>query len=284
MRGTCSHPRGQTYAEAACIVRTLQQVGYSGDLHLIGHSLGGEVATEVARLLCSEGGTHAKASQITLLDSPFANIPLAPTYVLDWPNGFVDNYYSDAGLLVGNIAGAYNYFLVYGFLDHSYAHEWYYDTVIDDWRAEGFYWSKAGGGWQDIPRPNSQWQVPRWHNEVFSSLVGGIKSFGNVITKIGETGEEVVTLIKGSPAYAWMDVAVPSDARWMSLDFRFVSPGSGDYLQVQLADSVVFIYVGTDFSAEGYLNTGMLDVTSFAGQTARLLLALNDVGTASCRD
>ncbi len=266
-------------AQGSKIATAFRDAGYTGDVHFIGHSLGGPVVTNAAGLTEEyreqQGASPAENSQVTILDSPYSFVNYAPQFA-----EFVDNYYT-VNPVTGNnsINGAYNYVLLASG-DHQYPVEWYQGTVEDTLRAEGFYWSVAGGGWSDRPAPGTEWQLPKLQLQKFSEIADGIKCFGDTVLKFGESGEEVLSMTKSSPVYAWMDLNIPDDAAGMLFDFRFLGIHPDDYLQVELGGEVVFVFEGSDFFGEGFINSGLLDISDYAGMTETLMFMLSDVSGA----
>jgi len=106
-------------------------------IHLIGHSRGGSVVSEMARLLGQEG---VWVDQVTTLDPHPVSFPYGDADVLLFENVlFADNYWQtnpDASCPNGeSILGAYNRFLANlqnGYsCNHSDVHLWYHGTI--DW-------------------------------------------------------------------------------------------------------------------------------------------------------
>jgi pimeloyl-ACP methyl ester carboxylesterase len=153
-------------------------------IHLLGHSRGSSVASELARLLGAEG---IWVDQLTLwdpVDMPFLGFDFNDATIQVWDNVlFADNYYQQLGELFipqgRSVAGCYNRELTnlpggYSFFEgggHSDVHAWYHGTVElgpdsfdgniditatmrDTWyasgeqegEATGFHFSRIGGG------------------------------------------------------------------------------------------------------------------------------------------
>ena len=163
----------------------LQQPLAELPIHLIGHSRGASLVSELARLLGQQGSW---VDQLTTLDPhpvrPFDVPPANDALVKVYENTlFADNYYEDETLTVpdgSSVPGAYNRHLTHllggygdppGTADHSDVHLWYHGTLntifhasdgdaafTDDMRAfwyeisetigknAGFYYSRLGGG------------------------------------------------------------------------------------------------------------------------------------------
>jgi hypothetical protein len=112
-------------------------------LHLIGHSRGTIVSSEVAQRILYYG---YHVNQLTLLDTEPGPAPYSDAGSARAWDGIdlVDNYYGDgtwwqAGSLKGApIAGAYDVYLEGK--DHNGVHEWYTTTINDPNATDGFFW------------------------------------------------------------------------------------------------------------------------------------------------
>ena len=85
-------------------------------------------------------------------------------------------------------------------------------------------------------------------------------------------------MTEGSPAYIWGDFTFPLGADFLAFDFLWADRGDGDYLSVFFGDSLLFNFIDTDFFEDDFVNSGPIGISQFAGQTGRLLFALNDAG------
>jgi hypothetical protein len=84
-----------------------------------------------------------------------------------------------------------------------------------------------------------------------------------------------ITAVKHSPAYAWVPIAIPNDGLFVSFDFQFDGLSSGDYMAVGINDNLLF-EMSDQFISEGQPhNTGLIDISQWAGQNVTLFLGLN---------
>ena len=80
-----------------------------------------------------------------------------------------------------------------------------------------------------------------------------------------------------SSSYAWLPIAIPSNAQYMSLDFTYQGLSPGDFLSVGLDDTMLFA-LESEFVTDGMTNnTGLLDISQWAGEDEELFLGLNAV-------
>jgi probable HAF family extracellular repeat protein len=80
-----------------------------------------------------------------------------------------------------------------------------------------------------------------------------------------------------SSSYAWLPIAVPGNAQYMSLDFTYEGLSPGDFLSVGVDDTMLFA-LESEFVTDGVTNnTGLLDVSQWAGEDEELFLGLNAV-------
>lgn len=111
---------------------------------------------------------------------------------------------------------------------------------------------------------------------------------GNLIQIVGDVAIDFaagvvadqlrVTLNENSPAYAWMNLAVPEDADYLSVDFTFAGLDSGDEMVLAIDDFVIF-QLDSDSVENGQLySTGLLDISVWDGETVELFTGLISAG------
>ena len=93
----------------------------------------------------------------------------------------------------------------------------------------------------------------------------------------------VCCLTESSPAYLYKWLAISEDVNALSFDFRFVELGDGDFLTLHFGDQLLFIFEGSAFPGEDFMNSGLLDISEFSGQAGWLTFALNSEGDANCQ-
>lgn len=82
-----------------------------------------------------------------------------------------------------------------------------------------------------------------------------------------------------SPAYAWLPMTIPSNATSLSFDFMLVGDGAGDSFDAALNGTNVFSLATSLIQTNVTMNSGLIDVSSYAGQNVELFLGI--VGGAS---
>jgi probable HAF family extracellular repeat protein len=76
-------------------------------------------------------------------------------------------------------------------------------------------------------------------------------------------------------SYAWIPLAIPADEQYLSMDFTFHDLSSGDFLSIGINDTPLF-QLEDEFVVDGVAeNTGLIDVSQWAGQSVQLFLGLN---------
>jgi formylglycine-generating enzyme required for sulfatase activity/pimeloyl-ACP methyl ester carboxylesterase len=117
------------------------------------------------------------------------------------------------------------------------------------------------------------------NNQVQAQLWNGLVEDPNTLA----TGPwfTMATLIKlwtqsptGSPAYVWIPVTVPPNAVSMSFDFMLQGNGKQDSFQVALNNSNLFSVETILIQTNVTMNSGLIDVSQFAGQQAELFFGI----------
>lgn len=300
----------------------LRQEGLTNQLHLIGFSAGGTVVQGASKYLTDNKYT---VEHVTLLDAPksfsgtiyetltplndvkfntSAQIPHDLTNV-EW----ADNYITELGTPA---LGAYNKYILppinpYDIPGrHGYAISYYQDTITNTPSTLGFYWSRAGGGWNDPARNNlpifskeetntvqvctdascssgisNQGLASQVPADIFLHLLkeetfdtpGNWYRNGDVRLDNG-----VVVLTEGSPAYLFEEFAMPTTADFLSFNFKFTEPGQGDYLALHFNDDLLFAFDGLSYIGPNFWTSGLIPVNQYSGQSGWLTFSLNSTG------
>lgn len=90
-----------------------------------------------------------------------------------------------------------------------------------------------------------------------------------------------MTLVENSPAYAWVPIEIPDDADFMSFDFQFDGVGDEDFLTVGIEDSMLFAMEGVYLEDGVLYDSGMVDVSNWAGQQIEVFFGYNSDGITS---
>lgn len=287
---------------SALAKRLLQELGpdYVGQIQFIGHSYGNAVnasaVQELDGLTSSLPALRFRVSQFTILDSPppfgstFFDLQL-PLSRVTW----VDNYFGNGfgfsltpavGL---PISGAYN--VLVGGADHLGVRDYYGKTIPSSTirTPQGFDYSMAVGGFDARPSPRS-W-IPVTITEVISTIsevvASSIKAGWRIASGVIESvvdgllgaGQYVLKLFNSSTSSAVTEVAVPFDADFLRLNLLFADPGDGNWLALYFNDTLLFSFLGTDFSGTDYVEY-LIPINEFRGQTGDLWLFLNASGDA----
>jgi hypothetical protein len=92
-----------------------------------------------------------------------------------------------------------------------------------------------------------------------------------------DAGNFAVKLFSGSDGYLWQEVSVPQDACYLTFDLMNETPAAGDFLTVSLGDEIIY-YKALNSADADFWTVYPIFIGDFAGQTTKLLFALNHVG------
>ena len=95
----------------------------------------------------------------------------------------------------------------------------------------------------------------------------------------GNTPKDSSSSSSNSPAYAWLSMTIPTNATSMSFDFMIQGDGAGDSFDAALNGTNVFSLATSLIQTNVTMNSGLIDVSSYAGQNVELFLGI--VGGAS---
>ena len=102
---------------------------------------------------------------------------------------------------------------------------------------------------------------------VTTSLINGlVRPMGGPVPMGGSAGN--------SPAYVWIPVTVPSNALTMAFNFMLQGDGKQDSFQVALNTNNLMTVETVLIQTNVMMNSGMLDVSQFAGQQAELFFGI----------
>lgn len=251
-------------------------------IHLIGHSAGGFVVGEAARLLKHPGegtGTALRTpiyvDRVTLLDTPFperSHLVLADkAYPLpgtverfnsslfgnldfrDTRNLNLHTYYRQRDVRKSSWPSDY---LSPGDNGHGYAHEWYTDKTIGPWIVED------SDGFSLSPIINPATRIAKPYGMPLPAPAPKSISKGDApqsapsdYPDIVPTGWEIFgnasassgtwTLSESADAGIWKEMTLPQTAATLAFEFHFLTAGDGDFLAVHFGDNPV-LYQGLD--------------------------------------
>jgi len=205
---------------------------------------------------------------------------------------------------------------------HHYSYEWYIETIKNPLDSDmGFRWSFEGGGLNGSPGPGSTYvqTLNQFDSELaldsiiwseaetimlgrnvlligegalltLSMIYGPIEVLGNLVGELvekvkGDIIEWTLRLIfeETSSAYAWVPVSIPSNAEFMSFEFSVQNIGDGDYISAGIGDELLVILEIEYVEEQGLSNSGLLDITQYAGQDVELFFGLNSVGAPNAK-
>jgi len=300
----------------------LDQIASTAPVHLIGHSAGGFTVAECAQNLdlLLTGPTlttlldtphpyaaHFKArnagSRVERYISSYFTSGTVVAPELDAVSGYLTGQSGTAGstpsfrLPVPVIAPDANYHLAAINADpkpwnvkddHSDAHEWYLDTIMDDANTEqnGFFYSPFIGNntW------HGQWVfAPSAMTSSFAMTAanGGEETSADAPPSAWTTFGDVAlagstyTLTEVDDAGIQQDYTVPLNADTLKFSYQFTTAGDGDFLTVDFGDGLP-VYLGVDdtISRDAPL-VAEIPLGAFRSQTARLAITLRSRGASN---
>ena len=288
-------------------------------LHMVGHSLGSYVnayavdylgrrgvQTEQFTILDRPFGNGLAGGQVADIPRTAQGID-TPLFQQLLGNNvkWVDNYYGITGVGVEGIIPAFGAsfegegptaknFGIYP-ANHSDVHYWYRCTMDRSWFAshreqcEAFNYGpsvtvkgqgdEVGYGWSYVDGFGNL----RWSPGVYTKVSRAVVYDPVEWLQLNCTSEYGVTsCAEGSPAYFWNEsFTIPTDAEFLSFDFRWLNLGDGDYLSVFFDNRLLFNFLGTQFTGNDFLNSGLIPIWDLTGKSGQLLFALNSVGEAN---
>ena len=131
--------------------------------------------------------------------------------------------------------------------------------------------------------------LSQFGNQLFGSVAQAVGQVTGQIVSAGQNLNNMVlnflTSISGgpapkgggtgnTPAYAWVPLNVPSNALSMSFDFMLQGNGNNDSFQVALNGTNVMSLETSLIQTNVLLNSGMIDVSQYAGQQVTLFMGI----------
>jgi len=200
---------------------------------------------------------------------------------------------------------------------HGYPLPWYEETIESDVSAMGFLWSfERGGLFSQAPSEgsvyvqtfnNSQWNLSSANWSYGTNLLnarfqeyrnGVVNSIGNqvpgLISANGAVNAQIVGALPAfdafivslfttpspdDPAYAWMQLAVPSNAVSMSFNYIIRGGWANDSLAAAFNGTNDMLLAGSEIETNVLFNSGSIDVSAFAGQTNEFFVGI--IGSTS---
>lgn len=267
---------------------TSPQIDPNKPIHLIGHSAGGFVVGEAAKILkhpLNAAYPPVYVDRVTLLDTPLPSKDHIALGDARFPNPgtaerFISSFYGDLdeplALLVQPHTWYYKAYVMKSWLPfdtlspsengHGYSYIWFTDQTVDPLGAmepDGFAYSPIINPATRISKPVQaaayipQNIPPPEDDPQQSPPVGGLpdiaptdwQTFGNASQNAGTW-----TLSETADAGIWKDLTLPATAGTLAFEFHFLTAGDGDFLAVHFGDNSV-LYQGMDlpFSRDAWV-------------------------------
>jgi hypothetical protein len=252
---------------------SLPQIDPDKPIHLIGHSAGGFVVGEAARLLKHPQNASfpvVHVDRVTLLDTP---LPSKDHFALGsarYPNPgtverYISSFYGDLDEPLAILTSPHGWYrkqyvlkswlpsdtLNTGTSGHGYSYVWFTNETIDPMgrmEADGFAYSPIINAATRISKPYTPPQpapipkdAPQPDPPAYQDIVmSGWETFGNTSENTGTW-----TFTESSDAGIWKDLTLPQTAATLAFEFHFLNAGDGDFLSVHFGDGAV-LYRGLD--------------------------------------
>lgn len=267
---------------------TVPQIDADKPIHLIGHSAGGFVVGEAAKILkhpLDPAYPPVYVDRVTLLDTPFPPKDHYAQGDTRFPNPgtaerYVSSFYGDLDEPLAIFVLPHTWYhkssvrkslLPYDTLSpfgngHGYSHTWYTDQTVDPlgtMEPDGFAYSPIINPNTRISKPvqvllaGPQYKIDSDDDPQPSPPVGGLpdivpadwQTFGNASQSAGTW-----TLSETADAGIWNDLTLPATAGTLAFEFHFLTAGDGDFLAVHFGDNSV-LYQGLDlpFSRDAWV-------------------------------
>jgi hypothetical protein len=273
-------------------------ISSNAPIHLIGHSAGGYVVNNCARILKGNPQIMSGLVQATSLDTPFFYWSDETEFFymakVDSTSSRCERYYDFAG-----IGGYYSYGLTF-FLSsggayerqtysgalpviggHAYSHEWY-DTntanPVTCTEYDGFYYSpfmKNGFHGVEFGQNAQAFALAAaapvsLASEISDASLTDFETFGAVTLSNG-----LYQVTEEANAGLFKEIALPVGAQSVKFSYRFATAGDGDYLVVYWGTNGIPLYIGSDLqlSRDAFM-AGEAPVSMFAGETNKLTFML----------
>lgn len=248
------------------------QIDAGRPIHLIGHSAGGFITGEAARIL-KYMSNPVTVDRVTLLDNPFAQVSHLATGGKNYPNpGTVDRVMSS---VYGTLETPFTIYplphpwyrhvnldslykpgsvLNTGDKGHGNSHVWYRETIWNaGFSAEGFTLSPIINPSTRAPRGGSASRALQFRPPgpaIADFIPTGWQSFG-----AAEEDSGTWSLAEESDAGMWTDMTMPVEAGNLNFEFQFTGAGDGDFLAVHFGDLPV-LFQGLDLalSRDGWVS------------------------------
>jgi hypothetical protein len=234
-------------------------------IHFIGHSAGGFVVGQAAKIL-KYAGYPVYVDRVTMLDTPFVVKEHIAAGADGFPNpGKVERYASSVwGSLAWGWYVSTNSYYRYAdiwttaipgsnLVSHGYAHDWFTRKTIwnagdplAELKADGFAWSPIINPNTRISKPYTPPQAmpPPLEDgppqpapppgDLPDIVPMGWQTFGNASESSG-----IWTLTELDDAGIWKDLALPQTAATLAFEFHFLTAGDGDFLAVHFGENPV---------------------------------------------
>lgn len=248
------------------------QIDVARPIHFIGHSAGGFVVGEAARILKHMQTSPVTVDRVTMLDTPF---PLANHLASGGKNyanpGVVDRVISstfgsfempfvpyplqNAWYRKKILGSFFNPITTYSPGDggHGNSHVWYRETIWqEDYSSDGFSLSPIINSATRVMKGASP--APLARSFAMSAGLPGFVPTGWEVFGSASESEGVRTLTEVADAGIWKDLSLPVESASLAFEFQFSGAGDGDFLAVHFGDLPV-LYQGLDLelSRDGWV-------------------------------
>ena len=292
------------------------QIDPDRSIHLIGHSAGGFVVGEAARILKHPQNASFPAvyvDRVTMLDTP---LPSKDHFALGngrFPNPgkverYVSSFYGDLDEPLAIFTAPHTWYrkqyvlkswlptdtLSIGTSGHGYSYVWFTEETTDPlgrMETDGFAYSPIINPATRIPKPYAPPQpapLPRPPKDeapplpdppAYPDIVpSGWETFGNASQSSGTW-----TFTEAADAGIWKDLTLPQTAATLAFEFHFLNAGDGDFLAVHFGDGAA-LYRGLDLplSRDSWV-TAVIPLELLPAMDGKLVFTLVSRGNANAQ-
>ena len=285
---------------------TVPQIDADKPIHLIGHSAGGFVVGEAAKILKHQRDSAyppVHVDRVTLLDTPLPSKDHIAQGSARFPDPgtaerYISSFYGDLDEPLAWFTTPHTWYhksyvmkswlpfdtLSPGDNGHGYSHTWYTDQTVDPlgtMESDGFAYSPIINPNTRISKPlqtllaGPQYNLDSDDGPQPSPPASGLpdivpadwQTFGDASESAGAW-----TLTETADAGIWKDLTLPATAGTVAFEFHFLTAGDGDFLAVHFGDNPV-LYQGLDlpFSRDAWVSAeiplDLLPVMNLRGQS-----------------
>lgn len=277
---------------------------YSGDIQLIGHSLGSGIVARTTIYMQDKFSIE----RLTILDGPVgvedkfdSSVYLDRLLGQVGPGTYIENYASWAGEYYSGKDTLFNYGLLPEFKigetswsDHTWSHEWYKQSIGSGMIEGGYdgqpmssterFWAQDG---EFSFREDGYWTLtpfPQYHETHFPVIPLKSGDFGTETIFVQDDldfyaegsvweHDNMYTLLTNSPVYLMANFWIPEDAN-LSFELSMFDLHEGDKFELWMDNFLLCSVYADVFDIDEWFTISDIDLSRFAGKMRTLTFGL----------